>query len=588
MTAIIKHRLRIQNAKDFLENLDGHPRTSTVTSPITLTGGTEAERLEDLKTQIGSHVIDRNLYMFIGRPRPWPTDLLAGTNELSPPLPLDTLEKEFRAWDGMLGLKKITSSFASLVIPRFNWDASGETIYKPFDDQDADLFNHPTTAEIAAGNLGGYTAGSAYVMTDEFHVFKCLSNNLSAKSTIKPLKPLSAPFTFQGADGYRWKYLTTITPGQVVKFLTDRWIPVNTLEADDGSTQWLVQQAATDGSVDSFIIDNRGSGYVNVHSGTLQSGSPTGGVLAATGGTPTPTASATDSVYDGAQIHIISGSGAGQIREISNYVGLTKAFDVDSPWSADGTSVYEVTPKLVISGNGTGAVAKAVVEYTAGPDQFKLKSIVSISAGTGYRFATVSISGAGGTAGAVRAVLAAPGGHGSDIEQELGAGFAMLNVRLQYEEGAGDFPVSNDYRQIGVIRDLRNNDDTLASAATRIATKVLSLTGVTAGGGGNFTPDEDVLGTLGLVTAVGKVVDFVSTGVGTGTVSFIQDEVTGYVDFVGTMTLVGLTSGATAVVSSVIPEEIKKFEGEMLYIENRRPVLRAPDQIEDIKAIIEF
>lgn len=588
MPAIIKKRLRIQNAKDFLSNLDGHPRTSAVASSIALAGATEAERLADLKSRIGSHVIDRNLYMFIGRPRPWPTDLSAGTNELSPPLPLDTVEKEFRAWDGMLGLKKITSSFASLVVPRFNWDASGSTIYKAFDDKDADLFNHPTTAEIAAGNLGGYTAGSVYVMTDEYHIFKCLSNNLSAKSTIKPLKPLSAPFTFQGADGYLWKYLSTVTPGQVVKFLTDRWIPVNTLESDDGSTQWVVQQAATDGSIDSFAVDNRGSGYTNVHSGTLQSATSTSGVLAATLGSPTLSASDSDSVYDGAQIHIISGAGAGQIREISNYVGETKRFDVDSSWSANTTSVYEVTPKLVISGNGTGAVAKAVVEYAAGANQFKIKSIVLINAGTGYRFASVAITGAGGTGGSVRAVLGAPGGHGSDIVQELGAGFVMLNVRLQYEEGAGDFPASNDYRQIGVIRDLQNNDTTLATSATRIATKVLSLTGVTAGGVGDFTPDEDVLGTLGSIIAIGQAVGFTSTGIGTGTVSFIQDEITGYTNFLENMTLVGLTSGATASVSSVISEEIKKFEGEILYIENRRPVLRAPDQVEDIKCVIEW
>ena len=164
----------------------------------------------------------------------------------------------------------------------------------------------------------------------------------------------------------------------------------------------------------------------------------------------------------------------------------------------------------------------------------------------------------------------------------------MLNVRLQYEEGAGDFPASNDYRQIGVIRDLQNNDATLATSATRIATKVLSLTGVTAGGGGDFTPDEDVLGTLGSITAIGKAVGFTPTGIGTGTVSFIQDEITGYTNFLQNMTLVGLTSGATASVSSVILEEIKKFEGEILYIENRRPVLRAPDQVEDIKCVIEW
>jgi|GEM_PF-1334292 len=579
MTAIIKNRFRIQNAKDFLENLVGHPRTSVIGNTINLTGVTEAERIADLQTEIGSHAVDRNLYLFVGRARPWPTDLLNGTNELAPPLAKDTISEEYRIWDAMLGLKKVTETYSSLVVPRFDWDATGETVYKPFDDQDKDLFNHPTTAEIADGNLNSYTAGSFYVLTDEYHLFKCLGNNLSAKSTVKPQKPLAAPFIFEGSDGYRWKYLTTITPGQVVKFLTERWIPVVQLAEDDGSSQWLVQQAATEGTIDTFIIDNKGSGYIYVHSGTLQGFSGTTGSLDSG-------FSIVASAYVGAQIHIVSGTGAGTVRNITSYDETFGIVTVNVAWSVDGSSVYEITPNLTISGNGTGATAKAVVETLAGPDQYKITKIISTAGGSGYTFASVSITGAGGSGASVRAQIAAPGGHGSDIEKELGAFFAMLNVRLKYEEGAGDFPISNDYRQIGVVRDLRNLDGSLATEDTRIATKKLNLTGVSPGLGGDFAPDEDI--TTGGATA--KVIDYVATGPGTGTITFFQDEITGYASFAGGQVVSGLTSGATGTIalSGVINEEIKKNVGEIIYIENRRPVLRAPDQIEDIKAIIEF
>lgn len=582
MTAIIKNRFRIQNAKDFLENLVGHPRLASLGTSLNFSEATEEELLEALQAELGSHVQDRNLYMFVGRARPWPTQpsAIPPISELAPPLPKDTIEEEARIWEGMLGCKKVNQIYGSLVVPRHDWDSSGNTVYKPFDDRDADLFNHPTADEISAANLGGYVAGSLYVITDEFHVFKCLSNNNGAKSTDKPTKPLASPYIFTSTvDGYSWKYMTTITPAQVVRFLTDRWIPVVTLSEDDGSTQWLVQQDAltVSGAIESFLIDNTGSGYEYVHSGTLVSSTATEGILEVG-------ASTTDDVYVGSEIHIVNGTGAGEIREITDYDSATRTITVDASWSVDATSEYEILPKLVIVGNGTGASAKPVVETAAGPNQYKIVGITIINGGSGYTFADVNISGGGGSAADVRAVLAGPQGHGSDIEKELGGFFAMVNTRLQYNEGAGDFPISNDYRQIGLIRDLKNFDGSLASAETRIATKQIELSGIS----GSFSPDDQIVGISGSDTATAKVVDYVAGTPGTGTLTYFQDLETGIDPFLEGMDVSGPSGSGTIIVGGLTDEEIKKFDGEILYIENRRPVLRAPDQIEDIKAIVEF
>ena len=52
----------------------------------------------------------------------------------------------------------------------------------------------------------------------------------------------------------------------------------------------------------------------------------------------------------------------------------------------------------------------------------------------------------------------------------------MNNVRLEYADGSGDFPVSNDYRRIGLIRDPYNHGTTTVSTATTLsATKSLTL-----------------------------------------------------------------------------------------------------------------
>jgi hypothetical protein len=47
-------------------------------------------------------------------------------------------------------------------------------------------------------------------------------------------------------------------------------------------------------------------------------------------------------------------------------------------------------------------------------------------------------------------------------------------------------------------------------------------------------------------------------------------------------------SGASSNTSAVVGGDFQRFSGDVLYVENRSPVTRADDQIEDVKLIIEF
>ena len=93
------------------------------------------------------------------------------------------------------------------------------------------------------------------------------------------------------------------------------------------------------------------------------------------------TASATDDVYNGMYVTITSGTGSGQIRLISDYVGSTKVATVTPNWTTapDATSNYEVTTWTTLSVNQyvnaspqgrarivryvSSTVVEAVVEY---------------------------------------------------------------------------------------------------------------------------------------------------------------------------------------------------------------------------------
>lgn len=521
MTHILKSSLRLKNAKDFIENFDA-----------------------------SAHTVARNHYIFIGKPLPW-------LDENSPDTPSDTFDQESEAWNNMLSCKKITDGYVTLVVPRINWESGN--VYGVYNSNDDDI-------------------SDTYVLTDEYHIFKCLWNNNGGASTNKPTLPLSSPYEVSSADGYRWKYLATINPTQVDRFLSQGYMPVKTLLVDDGSNQWDVQSAATGNTIDSILITDKGNGYQAVHTGTLAAATSGGGTLPAGVGT------LANGWFVGCTIHITGGTGLGQDPKlITAYNGTTKVFAISGTWTADATTTYDICPTVTIVGDGTGAIAKAVVETSAGPDQYKIKRIDMINRGSGYKFTLASISGGQGSGAMIYPCVSPLNGHGSNIESELKARSVMLSARITFNEGSGDFIVDNEYRQLGVIRDLKNYNGTLATSDTLLACKTLLVQGVS----GTFSGDETLTAPGGRSA---KFVQFVDNGSGEGVIYYLQDLTTGFTAFVDGGLVTGSTSGATATIqtSGVINPEVQKYTGTMLSLDNRRPVVRDENQIETLKFIITF
>ena len=54
--------------------------------------------------------------------------------------------------------------------------------------------------------------------------------------------------------------------------------------------------------------------------------------------------------------------------------------------------------------------------------------------------------------GDIEIIVPPQGGHGADAIVEALAKRIMANIRLTYAEGQGDFPVDNDFRRIGIIK----------------------------------------------------------------------------------------------------------------------------------------
>jgi hypothetical protein len=181
--------------------------------------------------------VDYSTYFYLGGVIPY-------ADELNPPSPGSTpANTDVDPWLSMFGTKRIQSADVSHVSDRFNWTSG--VVYAQYDDQGED------GTDILVDQF--------HVVTDELNVYKCLFNNGGTPSTTKPTG--TDVTTITTADGYIWKYMFTVSTADALKFLTPSHIPVKVLTSDDGSRQWLVQEAAVPGSIDVILIENAGSGY---------------------------------------------------------------------------------------------------------------------------------------------------------------------------------------------------------------------------------------------------------------------------------------------------------------------------------------
>lgn len=241
---------------------------------------------------------------------------------------------------------------------------------------------------------------NSYVLTDEFHVYKCLDNNNNAQSVNKPLGTVVDPVVMP--DGYMWKYLYSIPIALRNKFLTDAYMPVvNSLRSQFYSGGEILNVIIESGGQDYTFanISVSGDGYRESDPLLLQSIQLTSGGTGYTSGatvTIDPPFTGANTWTDGVGILL------GQKVEYDNNmyqatrsgVLATPAPSHKSGIVANGTAALEyigsrATGTVTVSGGG---VVTAVVLNGS------VYEINITDGGVGYTSApAVTISGGGGT-----------------------------------------------------------------------------------------------------------------------------------------------------------------------------------------------
>jgi hypothetical protein len=476
----------------------------------------------------------------------------ASTWENNPPAPKDSFEQENDYWDTMVALKKIKASDVNQVIRKITW--SSGSIY--------DRYRHDISRTNTSQPSGATSLYSSnyYVINNDYRVYICLQNGTDPENpagrpsldepTFTDLEPKAAG---DSGDGYIWKYLYTIKPSEVIKFDTVNFIPVpKNWETSSENAAIRNNAAVTNNQLKIITITNRGVGV--------------------------------------------------------------------------GTANRTYT-NVPIKGDGTGAKATIVVNNDS-----KVESITVSIGGSGYTYGTVDLVGGNVPTGTVTptfdVIIPPKGGHGADIYKELGAYNVLIYSRIENDLENPDFITGNKIARVGLVENPQAfNSSSLLDTDKASAVYALKLAG-TGYDTATFTANSIFTQTISTgTTAVGRVVSYDSN---TGVLKYWQDKslvgfntdgsqndsptyglqlnrftnsvgsggttfITGtnlYIDttFTGVSTTLNNRTYnlGQSFIGGVANPEVKKYSGNIIYVDNRPSITRSQNQKEDIKVILQF
>jgi len=489
-------------------------------------------------------------YAFVGLPN---ANDYSSTWDVTPPAPKDNFDQENDYWDTMIALKKIGEDDVKQVVRKVTWQ-SGTTY---------DMYRHDISRTNTSKPSGATSLYSAnyYVVNSDYKVYICLQNGTSPENpegrpsldepTFVDLEPRSAGTS---GDGYLWKYLYTIKPSDIIKFDSINFIPVPKNWETGTENASVRNNAATSGQLKIVTITNRG-------------------------------------------------------------VGL-------------GTANRTYT-RVPIKGDGSGAECTITVNNDS-----KVESVVISKGGSGYTYGTIDIAAgnvpSGTTSPTFNVIIPPQGGHGADIYRELGAYNVIVYSRIENDLENPDFITGNQIARVGLVE----NPEAFNSSSVLTLDKASAVGAIKLSGIGyssaSFPADSRIIQTIGVgSTAVGRVISYdQNTGVlkywqdrslvgfntdGTAntnpTYGFNLNRFTSTVGTGGTTTIVGTVNsltidtnftGISTVInnrtyylgqsfsSGVSNPEVKKYSGNIIYVDNRPSITRSSNQKEDIKVILQF
>jgi hypothetical protein len=243
--------------------------------------------------------------------------------------------------------------------------------------------------------------------------------------------------------------------------------------------------------------------------------------------------------------------------------------------TSNGSGYTSNNINVVIKGDGTITANAVVIRdiYTN-----TISEIIIDDPGRGYSYADIAIYSSNGEGASARSVISPVGGHGSDPITELGGSFLLINVQLENSE-LGILTTHNDYRQIAVIEDpIYRASGNIASNSVFSQVTKLTLNGTSV----EYIEDEYVYqgGSYFNASFRGTIVEWDSAN----NVMKLADTA----GFPANELIIGTESTAARFLDSVVYSDFRPYTGNLLYIDNIKPIERSDDQTETFQLIFKF
>ena len=520
---------------------------------------TRFDNAEQIKEKV-SEADPTITYLFIGNHLPY-------ANESVPEQTVDSISYEKSIWDNMIGAKKVTGNDIEHVVPRVNW--TGSTKYRQYDDTTDYLTLLSSNTSLNLKPM--------YIMNSDRKVYLCLSNNtsngVSSNSTVEPTGDFSSSNgVVDTADGYRWKYLYSVKPGN--KFFTNEWIPVP--RSKDQLDYTMSSTGIVEGELSTVVVTNPG---VNYRHGSI-------GIAPFVSGAVKLTVANSTTVLEQFNIPTlanlvnmtISGDGIRPGTYISGVDTVNGTLTISNDTNQTKTNVITASVNTRISFSGDGSRAEAIAFVTPANT---IANVKVTTIGINYSHANVSIYGSGvGATG--RVILAPKMGHAFNPAKQLGASNLMVAVRMgEIDSTEGGLISSNtSFRQYGLLRNPHKYSETYPVGANSANAVISQTTSLTLIAGTPYQVNEFVYqGTISNPTAYGYVVD--------------QGEAIVHLTKVrGTMitgeNLIGANSAVQRSIVDIKNPEFKQYTGDVLHVENVTAIDREDGQSEEIKFVLKF
>lgn len=535
----------------------------------------------------------------------------AWTDEESPETAYDSQKYINQFRNNILFTQKVNPSDVCNLIRREDW-ASG-TIYDAYDDDYSE--NNP--APSGATTL---TDAKFYVYTTSTNrVYKCIDNRNAAGIVIKSTDEPNLTITdiFQTDEGYKWKFMYEVSEADQNKFLDTQYIPVRKLTTDSPAYGTLV------GEVKSITVTNGGAGYTSAPTVYIQ-GDGTGARASATINESGEVDSVTIDSENGETFE-----GLGYTFAFVQFEGGGDEEDENFRVAEAIVSLGDADPentvlqKAVEDAAIEGTIERILIEdggrdYVAGDTFVKITgdsvlstdqatATVTIAEGTGtitaikvddvganYNYADITFVDSNGdeihTAeddlskkATARAIISPIHGHGSNPVRELFSTTVGIVSSLS-DNTNRDLMVDNDFRQIGLMKNIYDYDEqNIWREATGTTCFIANVSS-----SDNYAIDDIIVTDEGDADEGRfRVIQIVESTATEGTFDIHLQSIIPNIK--NASVLKNVTQDISSLtINSVKDPEISTAYGEVIYIENRTSIARSTDQVETIKAIVQF